>query len=729
MKPLFLVLLLAGGAVQAAPGIKLNQLGYLPQASKLAVVPAGNASGFEVLSNDGRTVLRGQLAAPTRWEPSGESVQVADFSQLRTPGSYRIRVPGQPLSDSFQVRPEAYRALGQAALKALYMNRSGTALSERHAGPYARPAGHPDDRVLVHASAASSKRPAGTVIGAAKGWYDAGDYNKYIASSAISTWTLLAACEHFPDWFARLDTNIPESDDAVPDILDEAMWNLEWMLAMQDPEDGGVYHKLTNLRFDGMVMPHQAMREPRYVVAKSTSAALGFAATMATASRVLAAYDKRWPGLSSRMLAAAERAWSWAQAHPRVEFKNPPDVLTGEYGDARLDDEFAWAAAELYIATGKDSYYLALQPETVSNTVPAWDDVRGLAWMSLAQHRARLTPIADQALIASRIDGLAARLAQEARSGYRVSMKSADFVWGSNAVMLNQAMMLLQGYRLSGKPEYLAAAQSDLDYVLGRNAIGYSFVTGFGARTPMHPHHRPSQGDRIKAPVSGFVVGGPQPFQQDRAECPPYPSRLPALSWLDHVCSYAGNEVAINWNAPLVYVTAAISALTPKQETTTMQATSTSLERLLRQERLLQFDSFSNEAALAIGLKLVELAHAEGKSVTVDIRRNGNLLFAHAMNGAPADHADWIRRKNNLVNRTGHSSHYIHTEVRENGGDIDALPTFELREFAAHGGAFPVVVRGTGQVGTITVSGLPGPEDHALVVRALKDYLKVDADI
>lgn len=729
MKPLFLALLLAGGAAHGAAGIKLNQLGYLPQASKLAVVPAGAASSFEVVSNGGRTVLRGQLAAPTRWEPSGESVQVADFSALRTPGSYRIRVPGQPLSDSFEVRSDAYRALGQAALKAFYMNRSGTALLERHAGAYARPAGHPDDRVLVHASAASSKRPAGTVIAAAKGWYDAGDYNKYIASSAISTWTLLAACEHFPDWFARLDTNIPESGDAVPDILDEAMWNLEWMLAMQDPEDGGVYHKLTNLRFDGMVMPHQAMREPRYVVAKSTSAALGFAATMATASRVLAAYDKRWPGVSIRMLAAAERAWAWAQAHPRVEFKNPPDVLTGEYGDARLDDEFASAAAELYIATGKDSYYLALQPETVSNTVPAWDDVRGLAWMSLAQNRSRLTPVADQALIASRIDGLAARLAQEARSGYRVSMKGADFVWGSNAVMLNQAMMLVQGYRLTGKPEYLAAAQSDLDYVLGRNAIGFSFVTGFGARTPMHPHHRPSEGDRIKAPVPGFVVGGPQPFQQDKAECPPYPSRLPALSWLDHVCSYAGNEVAINWNAPLVYVTAAISALTPKQESTTMQSTSTSLERLLRQESLLQFDSFSNEAALGIGLKLVELARAEGKTVTVDIRRNGNLLFAHAMNGAPADHADWIRRKNNLVNRTGHSSHYIHTEVRENGGDIDALPTFEQREFAAHGGAFPVVVRGTGQVGTITVSGLPGPEDHALVVRALKDYLKVDADI
>ena len=736
MKPLLLILTLAGSVVQAAPapGIKLNQLGYLPQSSKLAVVPAGagpasEAQAFEVQTLEGKTVLQGQLGVPSHWEPAGENVRLADFSLLSRPGTYRIKVPGQPLSDPFQVRPGAYRALGVAALKAFYMNRSGTALPERHAGPYARPAGHPDDRVLVHASAASRTRPAGAVIAAGKGWYDAGDYNKYIPSSAISTYTLLAAYEHFPGWFGGLDVNIPESGDAVPDILDEAMWNLEWMLAMQDPEDGGVYHKLTNLRFDGMVMPHQSMREPRYVVGKSTSAALGFAATMATASRVLAGYDQRWPGLSKRMLAAAERAWAWAKAHPEVRFRNPPDVLTGEYGDARLDDEFAWAAAELYIATGKDDYYLALQPETVSNTVPAWDDVRGLAWMSLAHHRARLTPLADQALIASRIDALAARFAHEARGGYRVSMRGPDFVWGSNAVMLNQAMMLVQAYRLNGKRAYLAAAQSNLDYVLGRNPTGRSFVTGFGARPPMHPHHRPSEGDRVTAPVPGFVVGGPQPFQQDKAECPPYPSALPALSWLDHVCSYAGNEVAINWNAPLVYVAAAISVLTPDSERPSMPKEPATLEQILRQESLLQFDSFSNEAALEIGLKLVDLARAEGKAVTVDIRRNGTLLFAHGMSGATADHAEWIRRKNNLVNRTGHSSHYIHTEVRAQGGDIDAIPTLDARDYAAHGGAFPVVLRGTGQVGTITVSGLPGPEDHALVVRALKDYLKVDGDL
>ena len=727
---LHLGLLLAGSAAAAgpAPGIKLNQIGYLPQASKLALVPAAPGAGaaFDVVSADtARVVLQGRLGPPANWAPAHDTVWVADFSALRTPGRYRLRVAGQPESDVFTIGADSYRALDGAALKAFYFNRSGTALAARHAGPYARPAGHPDDRVLVHPSAASGTRPAGTVIAAARGWYDAGDYNKYIASSAISTYTLLAAYEHFPQWFAKLETGIPESGDAVPDILDEAMWNLDWMLAMQDPEDGGVYHKLTNLRFDAMVLPHEAMREPRYVVAKSTAAALGFAATMATASRVLAGHEGRWPGLAARTLAAAERAWAWAETHPALPFKNPSDVLTGEYGDAHLDDEFAWAAAELYITTGKDSYYAALAPEAVSATVPAWDDVRGLAWMSLAHHRNRLGPGADRALIASRVDGLAARLAAEWRaSGYRVAMKGADFVWGSNAVVLNGAMMLLQAYRLNGKRDYLDAAQSNLDFVLGRNPLGLSFVTGFGARTPQHPHHRPSLGDAVAAPVPGFVAGGPNPLQQDRAECPPYPSSLPALSYLDHACSYASNEVAINWNAPLVYVLGALSTLTPGEAS--MPPTDYSLAQLQRQEDLLQFDSFGNQAALDIGLKLVALARAEGKAVAVEIRRNGMLLFAHGMDGTAPDHADWIRRKSNLVNRTGHSSYYMHAQVKADGGDIDAMPTFDAREYAAHGGAFPVRVRGTGLVGSITVSGLPGVEDHALVVRALQDYLGVN---
>ncbi|UOD27246.1 glycoside hydrolase family 9 protein [Massilia violaceinigra] len=562
---LLCVLLAAGVCASAAPdGIRVNQLGFAPQARKVAVLPAGATGEVEVIdAASGAVAWRGRTKPAATWKESGETVMLADFSALTRLGEYRIRADGAAPSERFVVRAGVYAELNRAALKAFYYNRSGMALDAAYAGVYARAAGHPDTRVLVHASAASKERPEGTVIASARGWYDAGDYNKYIVNSGISTYTLLAAFEHYPDYFARKRTGIPESANQLPDILDEALWNLAWMLTMQDPHDGGVYNKLTNQRFDGIVMPAGASTEPRYVVQKGTAATLDFAATMATAARVLKPYEQQLPGLSARMLRAAEAAWEWARANPAVAFRNPAGVVTGEYGDATFDDEFAWAAAELYISSGKDSYYAAMQPAGVSASVPQWADVRGLAWISLAHHRNSLSAVADRKLIAARVDGLAASLAATWRSSaYGVPMQGGDFVWGSNAVALNQSMMLLQAYRLNGKRDYLDAAQAGLDYVLGRNAAGYAFVTGFGARQVMHPHHRPSMADKVAAPVPGFLAGGPHAGQQDKGDCKAvYPSALPALSYIDDDCSYASNEVAINWNAPLVYVSAALDVL------------------------------------------------------------------------------------------------------------------------------------------------------------------------
>lgn len=547
--------------------IAVNQVGFLPGAAKWAVVPAlGGPSAprrFQVVdAATGAPVFSGTLGAAGTWAPAQATVQLADFSALSVPGDYRVHVDGLADSPRFTVAPDAYAALNAASLKAFYFNRAGTALLPEHAGPYARPAGHVDMPVRVHASAAGPGRPVGTVIASPQGWYDAGDYNQYVVNSGISTYTLLAAYEHFPAFFQRQELRIPESGNGLPDVLDEALWNLQWLLTMQDPGDGGVYHKLTNLGFDGMVMPHQA-NTPRYVVQKSTAAALDFAAVMATASRVFAGFEAQRPGLAARLRAAAESAWRWAQAHTTEVYRQPADVKTGDYGDAHLADEFAWAAAELYITTGDDAYYRAMDPARVAGGVPSWSEVGPLAWVSLAHHRARLTPLADQRLIADRVNSVAAGLAARWQaSSYRVGMNEADYIWGSNAVALNQALMLIQGYRLSGARAQLDAAQALLDHVLGRNAMGRSMVTGFGSTPPLHPHHRPSEADGVAAPVPGFVVGGPNPGQQDQADCPvAYPSGLPALSYLDHVCSYASNEVAINWNAPLVYVTAALQAI------------------------------------------------------------------------------------------------------------------------------------------------------------------------
>lgn len=535
--------------------IKVNQLGFLPNAPKVAVVANTGATTFSLINAQGNSVFSGNLSAPALWEPSQENVRKADFSSFTTPGTYRLRVAGLADSASFAISADVFDDLHDAAAKAYYFNRASTELTANFAGVWARPAGHPDTIVRVHSSAATATRPTGTVISAPKGWYDAGDYNKYIVNSGISTYTLLAAFEHFRSFYQGRSWNIPESGNAVPDLLDEIMWNVEWMEKMQDT-DGGVYHKLTTQNFAGEVMPHQTTSQ-RYVVQKTTAATLNFAAVMAVASRVLAGYEAQFPGRSQAYASAAVRAWTWAKANTNVPYRQPTDIKTGEYGDLTFKDEFAWAAAELYLQTGQQTYLNEFFAANASPDVPWWGGVAALGYISLTTHGEGRMSGSDYNRVRNALIGTGDYLkGLQAASAYGVSLTVPDFVWGSNSGGMNQAMMLLQAYRLTGDRSYYNAAYAMQDYVLGRNATDYSFVTGFGNKAPMDIHHRQSVADNIADPVPGFLVGGPHDGQQD--ECPGYPSKLPAKSFVDTWCSYSTNEVTINWNAPLVYVTAAL---------------------------------------------------------------------------------------------------------------------------------------------------------------------------
>jgi len=554
------------------PVVRHNQVGYFARGPKVALVPdqlAGDGRFVVRLARGGAPVLAGRLGAPRRWDPSGELVRTADLSRLTVPGEYVLAIPPSAAATPVTVGGDGPRALARAALKAFYYQRTGVALPAAYAGPWARPAGHPDTLVLVHPSAAGPGRPAGTRVSAPGGWYDAGDYNKYVVNSGISTSTLLLLVEQFPAYAAALRTNVPESGNALPDALDEALGNVRWMLAMQDPADGGVYHKLTNPEFDAFVMPHAATRSgPRYVVQKSTAAALDLAAVAAHAARVARRYPRELPGLADTLARAAAGAWRWARQHPdsaydqeRLNRLHAPKINTGAYGDAASGDEVRWAAAELYLLAGGDSLLaLAAPPNAPPAEVPSWASVGTLGLYALVDHRASLPARADTLALRRRLLALADTLVARARrSAYGVPMDSADFVWGSSAVAANQGVALVQAYRLTRDTAYLHAATAALDYVLGRNATGYSFVTGHGRVTPRFPHHRPSAADTVAAPVPGLLVGGPNPGRQDR--CGGYPSRRPARAYVDSTCSYASNEIAINWNAPLAYLAAALDAI------------------------------------------------------------------------------------------------------------------------------------------------------------------------
>ncbi|MGH7577413.1 MAG: glycoside hydrolase family 9 protein [Longimicrobiales bacterium] len=574
--------------------IRLNQIGFYPFAPKQAfIVGVPSAETFYVLDVAGDTVYSALLGAWRSTELSSDSTRLADFSALSNTGRYVLRVPGLGDSHPFEIRPRAHELMARAALKGFYYQRASTALESRFAGEWARDAGHPDTSVLVHASAATAERPVGTRVSSPGGWYDAGDYNKYIVNSGITVATLLSLYEDFPEQVAALDVDIPESGDALPDLLDETLWNVRWMLAMQDPDDGGVYHKLTAANFEGFLMPAQA-RAQRYVVQKSTAATLDFAAAMAQASRVLRRLaqeppDRAEPGragevrtsatpqhdvlgpLADSTLAAARLAWSWARQHADVAYDQrrlnetfDPDIETGTYGARELDDERIWAAVELFLTTREDSFYTAvpLFPDSAA-PLPSWSQVRTLAYYSLARFRHALPPPAngDAQRVRDRLIASADSLVRRAtRSAYATPMGGSpdDFIWGSSAVAANQGIALITAYRLTGDRTYLLAALANLDYLLGRNATGYSFVTGYGGKTPRHPHHRPSEADGVEAPVPGLLVGGPNAGRQDGCD---YPFTEPDRSYVDHVCSYASNEIAINWNAPLVYLASALEAL------------------------------------------------------------------------------------------------------------------------------------------------------------------------
>jgi endoglucanase len=553
--------------------IRLNQLGFYPRAPKAVVIAGSLGDRFHVVTTDRRdTMFTGRLGRPAAAAFAAETVRIADFSAVRVPGRYVIAVSGLGSSHAFEIGSRVHEELVRAALKAFYFQRASTALELRYAGPWSRPAGHADTLVLVHASAATAERPAGTIISSPGGWYDAGDYNKYIVNSGITVATLLSLYEDFPEYVRSFDVAIPESGDALPDLLQEALWNVRWMLTMQDPSDGGVYHKLTEPRFEGFVMPREAT-SPRYVVQKTTAATLDFAAVMAQASRVLRSFQQTLPSLADSAITAALRAWQWARRNPGVWYDQgglnqqfEPDIETGTYGDRDVGDEFVWAATELGVTTAQDSFFAAVPLFPDGNApLPSWQQVRTLAYYTFA--RFRDMPPRHVAGSRGRVERLLLRQAdrlvrQARRSADGTAMGGGgaadDFVWGSNAVAANQGIALVVAYRLTGERAYLRHALGNLDYLLGRNATGYSFVTGFGDRTPRHPHHRPSAADGIDAPVPGLLVGGPNPGRQDGCV---YPSVAPDRAYVDDVCSYASNEVAINWNAPLVYLTAALEAL------------------------------------------------------------------------------------------------------------------------------------------------------------------------
>lgn len=556
--------------------IRLNQIGFTANGPKTAVVVAPEAWYFSVRDPGGSKIYyTAELSAQKVWATSAETLKVADFSQFTREGEYVVWVEGKGASYPFTVKNSSYDDALRGLLKAFYYQRASTPLTSACAGRWARDAGHPDNEVSVHPSAASDPskpgfRAAHQTFSSPKGWYDAGDYGKYTVNAGITTYELLLLYEQFPGYLKTLSLTIPESNNSLPDILDEIKWELDWLLTMQDPADGGVYHKITDKSFIGDLMP-AAANEKRYFIGKGAAAAFDFAAVLAVAYRI---YKPFLASYADSCLTAAKYAWEWGQLYPDSTFRNPADVVTGEYGDRRTGDEHLWAGCELFIATGDSAYYVAGESRSSNFVVPGWPDVALLGCYSLALQK-------NDSLSKRRILKVADELVNRIPSHpYRMCNVTGDYYWGSNAVVANQGVSMLVAYLLTSDITYLEGAVHAVDYLFGRNATGYCFVTGFGKKSPLYPHHRPSTADNIVPPVPGLLVGGPNPGSRDGESCTaPYPAPR-AKAYFDNTCSFTTNEVAINWNAPAALLVGAVSALLQKDSVAIAQFNNRYVDRV-----------------------------------------------------------------------------------------------------------------------------------------------------
>ncbi|MBN1523077.1 MAG: glycoside hydrolase family 9 protein [Spirochaetales bacterium] len=526
----------------------VNQLGYIPSSVKEFVVENPSFRQFDVLdAESGQIVFTGTLEAEKKWEPAGsEKFAKGVFSEVTRPGSYTIKC-GQAESSVFVIKDDIFTDALKAGIKSYYYQRCSEKLPEAYAGKWAREAGHPDVNLKFH----ESMNRMGT-LDSPGGWYDAGDYGKYTVNAGITLLTMLMSCELCPH-ILDLALNIPKSElSSVPDIVIEMKYELDWLKTMQDG-DGGVFFKIGPKQFPGMIRP-EADHLKRYVIGKSTTSALNFAAVMAKAGSFLRPW---YPDYSADCRKSAVSAYQWAEMHPDIP---APDEGggTGLYGDRSYADEFLTAAVELYLSTENKKYgdYVKENIQSFSIEKPAaWDDIANFAFFEVVHNEDKFDSAIFNYAQRALIEFSDIILHRMETNVFSIPMLQSDFIWGSNSVLLNYGMTVAVASRINQEQQYRDALPLFLDYIFGKNPTGYCFVTGFGKVSPMFIHHRPSAGDTIKEPVPGFLVGGPNKDMQDGKAN--YLREEPARAYTDVTASFASNEVAINWNAVLVFMLAA----------------------------------------------------------------------------------------------------------------------------------------------------------------------------
>ena len=535
--------------------VALSQVGYAPAMRKEFTAP-GEARGFAIEdARDGRRVFEGRtlrtLESPLLGP--GRKATQGDFTSLRTPGRYRVVMEDGRTSPPFDVGPGVFDAPLRAVQRWFYFQRAFSPVVPDHAeGPW------------VHGSDAALAPP-----GVRGGWHDAGDFSLYSApTNAALFWLLLAAAD-FPG--APDDTNIPESGNGVPDLLDEARWGLEWLLSVQEPASGGFRNTTCQTaygpygtNFPERMAPYRAGEVGTQATARAVGT-LGFAASV---------FQKVDPAFAARCLAAARAGQAYLDARPGEATDGPTCSSARADGDLEVGRRArSYAAAGMLLATSEARYR---QDFDRTHAEPQVDP----GFLHLESHAALLylrAPAADPA----RARALRARLDDAARE-VRARGQAQPFGWATlyhwgsvGAGFLRSGLFSARRCREdpTGAAEDCDQALANLHVVLGRNGLGVCFVSGLPGVTRAVTggfHHWLAALRAVPRDMPGLIPGGPnelpRPDDLTVAHARPIPiwgywddpafprdGRTPVEGrWTDND-SWSTNEPSIEWEAEAVY--------------------------------------------------------------------------------------------------------------------------------------------------------------------------------
>ncbi len=550
--------------------IKVNQLGYPVDGAKQALVTGfedvltvDTGTAFSVINTaNNSAAFSGTLVLTKNYDAidSGERVFTADFTNLTAPGKYYVAVQGLQNSPTFSIGEanDIYEPFLTDVSRYFYYQRTGINITSPYTQNYQRTDFTPDTAVPLMSNPSIKKDVS-------KGWYDAGDKGKYVNAGAKALSDLFWAYEIMPEKFTDSQFNIPESGNGIPDILDESRWELEWMLKMQDAATGGFYARVTFQDDDNMV--------DRQIIDKDTVSSrtdIKTTADTATAAGVLAhaylIYKTIDPAFAQSCLNSAEAAWGYLEAHP----ENIRTPNTGRWPYDVTDDASnrLWAAGSLYRSTGTakyNNYFLAnytnmgIYFEDTLDFASGWANTWNTGFFSYLKAANPNSTVVSWYTTKYQqwFNDKASRYNE---SAWKSIIKDGNYYWGITMQVADTPMEMIIGTKLLGTFESNRAiinkiTYSQLDWILGQNPVGVSFVSGYGDNSVQYPFSIMYRTDNLPGVPKGYLVGGPNKLSNDITVGNQI-SRFAAKNYNDNFQEWTTNEHTVYWNSGLVFVAA-----------------------------------------------------------------------------------------------------------------------------------------------------------------------------